>query len=147
MPFQEPVVVFTGESDIDPFRVRSHLLQNGIEAEVIEFADPTSGDVFAGALVEPPAPQLVVEKSEFEAARALVVAFEQQTRIDREQRNERLASAEPVSVECEHCKKTTAFAATLTGTVQVCPRCQSYLDVGDDDAFDDWQVDEADPEA
>lgn len=37
----------------------------------------------------------------------------------------------PIEVRCEECGKTTEFPAEKRGTVQDCPHCGEYLDVGD----------------
>ena len=40
------------------------------------------------------------------------------------------AHGEPVVVRCEECGQTAEFPATDRGSVQECPHCGEYLDVG-----------------
>jgi hypothetical protein len=38
---------------------------------------------------------------------------------------------DPIEVRCEECGRTAEFPATERGSVQECPHCGEYLDVGD----------------
>ena len=43
----------------------------------------------------------------------------------------------PLEVLCEECNQTSSFPSEQAGTVQSCPRCGAYVDVG--------QLDEGEP--
>ncbi len=45
----------------------------------------------------------------------------------------------PVEVVCESCGKTITFAGDLYGTIQDCPKCGSYVDVGPGEDVD-WEA-------
>ncbi len=44
-----------------------------------------------------------------------------------------------VEVACDNCGKKTTFAGDLYGTIQDCPRCGSFLDVGPGEELD-WEA-------
>jgi hypothetical protein len=65
-----------------------------------------------------------------DAARTLLLL--EQHQADRDAQAEANRNAGPVSAECEGCGEITVFPAKQRGTVQDCPYCGSYIDVGDD---------------
>src|SRR5262249_49187753 len=62
------------------------------------------------------------------------------------QRAEQAAEAArsgPIEVVCEECGAAATFPAVQTGTVQECPECGAFLDVGAEDGHaGDWGVSE-----
>lgn len=44
----------------------------------------------------------------------------------------------PIDVICEECGKRTSFPASMKESVQSCPHCGAYVDVGDELSFDEW---------
>jgi len=140
MNFTNPVIVYDGESGLDAGQIQAFLKHHDVESEVV--VGHSEGDTLFGGSAGPmPSPQIWVEEASFAAARVLVEEFEQMAIEQRKLDQARAADADPISVECEKCEKVTVFPAVLFGTVQVCPKCQSFVDVGEDDAFDDWQID------
>lgn len=146
MNLKDPVVVFAGETEANAHVIQAYLLENSIEATVVEDQSQDGANVFGGTLADPKPPQVWVEKDVYEKARALVMQFAEQIRQHQEQEKKRLENAEPIPVECDSCLTVTKFAAIQHGTVQVCPKCQAFLDVGDDEPFDDWKIEEPDGE-
>jgi hypothetical protein len=43
----------------------------------------------------------------------------------------------PIDAVCENCGRTCSFPAAQGGSVQACPQCGGYIDVGDEDSSDD----------
>jgi rubrerythrin len=63
-----------------------------------------------------------------------VELIRQHERLEAERSN---AQGSQVETTCEECGKTAAFPAAQRATVQSCPSCGAYLDVGEVDLPDD----------
>ena len=55
-------------------------------------------------------------------------------------------SNEPQTIEtlCEDCRQSSTFAGSLDGTVQNCPHCSSFVDVGEFEWEAEDESDESD---
>lgn len=51
----------------------------------------------------------------------------------REQEKKEIALRGPVNATCEECGAVTTFDGNQRGTVQNCPKCKRYMDVGGDE--------------
>jgi hypothetical protein len=56
------------------------------------------------------------------------------------------AVCDPVEVDCEECGRRCEFPAEQNGSVQECPHCGAYLDVGDAGLPEDWADAAGDPD-
>ncbi len=134
MPLEDPVVAYTALNATEAHLVAAMLADAGVPAEV---GDDVSGagawwGVGDSAVHEP---RVYVGRADVGRAGPVLAAFEARNR-------EKLAApagdGEPVSVTCGECGATTEFPAEMRGRVERCPACRAYVDVGDDEAFDDW---------
>jgi hypothetical protein len=79
-------------------------------------------------------PQVWIDRADLERARSLLQEYD---RRQHRRRPGRPSDEGPVEAECEDCRKTSVFPAKHRGTVQNCPSCGAYVDVGIGD--DDWE--------
>ena len=89
-----------------------------------------------GLIPEIHKPQVWVERADIERAKPVLDEFE---RLAAERRRQSTDSP-LVTVVCEECGTESSFPGTKLGTVQSCPHCSAFVDVGDDLPFDGWDV-------
>ena len=91
--------------------------------------------------------QVFVERADLERAKPVLDEFESRAARHRQGAGDGDA-APPIEVVCDECGTRSPFSARLKGTVQQCPHCHAYVDVGDDELPEGWQdVDEGSDEA
>jgi len=80
-----------------------------------------------------------IERTDAERARPILAEYEQRTSERRvaDRRND-LAASEPILVTCDECGTQSEFPAAQKGSVQNCPKCYAYVDVGEDIEFEGW---------
>ena len=115
----------------------------GIEAFAAEDLSPAGMWMF-GTLPEIHKPQVWVSRADAERARIAVLHYEDETAAAQAEAeaaaSEANESAEPIEVECDECGQTTLFPGGQHGTIQDCPHCGAYVDVGEfDDTDMPWQ--------
>jgi len=137
MPLNKPVSVWVTDTNAEAQMLRNVLAEAGIEAYVTEDLSLTG---MAGASSSNDLPQVWVDSTVAEQAVALL------TEIDRRLR-ERSSDGIGVSTDqsppegtCERCGKASTFAPEYRGTVQECPHCGAFMDVGD--LTGEWDVGE-----
>lgn len=133
MALRDPVAVYNAASNVEAMLIREALLSVGIEAHSVDDATPVGAWMF-GLIPEIHKPQVWVERYETQRARQIIDEFE--TRAAKQRQASSVAA--DVSVACEECGKTSQFPASQLGSVESCPHCGAYVDVGDDVGFDDW---------
>ena len=52
------------------------------------------------------------------------------------------AAADTIEVTCDECGKRSKFPLAQKGSVQNCPHCHAYIDVGDEADADAWIEDD-----
>jgi hypothetical protein len=52
---------------------------------------------------------------------------------------EAVLAGAPIEVLCEECGSRSSLPAAQRGSVQKCPRCRAYLDVGDEELAEGWE--------
>jgi len=137
MDFKEPTVVYIPSNNMEAHLVVDLLMSQGIPAMAVE--DQSGASLWAfGTISQFHKPKVWVDASTAEAARALIVGYEQ------ELQQRRLPASGPalIYVVCEECGKTTLFPESQNGTLQECPECYAYVDVGSLD----WEEDFGQPE-
>ena len=141
MALRDPVAAYNAANNIEALFVRDRLIDAGVEAFVIE--DVSQIGAWVGGLVpEIHKPQVFVERADLDRAKPVVDEFEQGVARHRSGMPQGNA-APPIDVLCDECGTRTSFSADLKGTVQQCPRCHAYLDVGDEE-LEGWDdLDEA----
>ena len=142
MPIRDPVSVYNAKHNVDAQLVANYLEDNGIEAHVT-FDESVVGMGILGPLSEIHKPQVWVDRSSIEAAEPLLMKYEQRQRLRATPAKDSAArEGDWVEALCEECGKKSVFGASKDGTVQDCPHCGAYIDVGDDAALQDFFDDE-----
>lgn len=135
MALGDPVMAYTAGSNVEAHLVCGLLHDAGIEAVVVE--DVSQAGVWVGGLnTDMHKPQVWVERADIDRVGPLVAEYER--RSAERWVAERSVAGEPVAVVCEGCGRQSEFPAAQRGTVQNCPHCRAYVDVGDDIGFDGW---------
>jgi hypothetical protein len=143
MALREPVAVYNAANNVEALLLKMRLVEAGVEAFASEDLSP--GGLWAfGILPEIHKPQVWVSKFDVDQARAILQDYERET-TERRQASEAVesASGSPIEVVCEDCGEASLFPSAQRGSVQECPRCGGYVDVGaidESDAF--WRQDD-----
>jgi hypothetical protein len=142
MPLRDPFAVYNAAGNLEAVFVRDALIDAGVEAFVIEDVSQV-GTWVDGHVPEIHKPQVWVERADIERARPVLDAFEKR-KADLRSASTAQADGPAIEAVCEECGGHAMFPAAQRGSVQQCPHCNAYLDVGDEDAPGDWGEDEAD---
>lgn len=130
MPLSDPIAAYNAQSNTDAHLVQQFLESQGIESSVAE-DNSLVGQWTFGLLPEIHKPQVWVSREDAERVGELLTLFEERRRL----RNvvDPPAGTAPIEVRCEACGRTTTFAGNLQGSVQDCPHCGAFVDVGEVD--------------
>ena len=148
MELHDPVAVYTAASNLDAHQIAGVLLASGVESQVVE--DNSTVGIWVGG-INPllTKPQIWVSSRDLERAAPVIQQFENlvSQRFLTQGVPVELRS-EWIDATCEKCGTVTRYAPIQKGTVENCPNCLAFIDVGVDDEFDDWNVIdvEADPD-
>jgi ribosomal protein S27E len=126
MGLVDPVKIYAATSNIEAQLICRLLQGAGIDAFAGEDVSPAG--IWLGGTV-PGVFDAGVFVSRTDAERA-VTLIRQEERLDAERSN---ARGPELEATCADCGKTATFPAAQQGTVQSCPHCGAYLDVGDSD--------------
>lgn len=133
MTFTDPLAAYNAASNLEAHLVCRLLNDAGVPATVVE--DVSQVGVWLGGFIsEIHKPQVWIERAD--AGRAKPVLDEYERRAAERRRTD--AAGPPIAVTCERCGKTSEFPASARGTVEICPHCGGYVDVGDDETLDEW---------
>ena len=141
MKFLDPKAIYNAATNHEAHLLCQILIDSGIAAKVIEDNSP-AGIAWVGPLAEIHKPQIWVERNDMESAKAILAETEKHTTELGAARESPQMTA-PILVHCEKCDKHSEFPASQFGSVQSCPFCYAYVDVGDDVGFDDWEETES----
>ena len=126
MNFEKPVVAYTADSNYDTHLIVEFLRDKGVTAFAVE--DQSLAGVWAfGTLPQIHKPAVWVEEVDLDRANVAIAAFEEE-RAGLRHPSHALGD---IQVNCEECGRDSTFAGSLHGTIQVCPHCQAYIDVGE----------------
>jgi hypothetical protein len=148
MALQDPVAVYVAKSNTEAQLICHILLQSGIEAFVIEDLSGV-GLWIGGTNSAIHDPKIWVDRANVESALPIL---KEHDRLTAERRSAAATTNEedgPSQVEavCEECGGESSFPAAQRGTVQDCPHCGKFMDVGADDQGDDaWAAADDEPE-
>jgi hypothetical protein len=113
------------------------LEEAGIKAEIqgttFHPASQTAANLISASAPWWDAPRLLVFAEDAERAERLLLEWEARER-DKAQEAE---ASPPIEAVCENCSRRCSFPAAQRGSVQECPHCGGYIDVGDEEAPDD----------
>ncbi len=146
MSLEDPVSVHESATNAEAHLIRDVLIEAGIEAQVTESNPHLETWAWFSHLADANSPQVMIERRDVERAGPILAEYEQRQvarlRTEEAQRNA-LGSVEAV---CEDCGQTSPFVAALRGSIQNCPHCDAFMDVGEVVA-DDVDYGEEEPEA
>ncbi len=138
MALQNPVAVYNAGTNLEAHVLKLRLADAGIEAFVSEDLS-TIGVWPVGTLPGIHKPQIWVSKSDAERARPILATHESEA-AERNRASEQTALdvGPPIEVVCDECQAKSVFPANLRGTIQDCPACGEYLDIGEIDDQDPY---------
>lgn len=139
MPLNEPVPVWTTDTNADAQMLRNVLEEAGIEAYVTEDLSLTG---IAGASSPNDLPQVWVDSTNVDRAVALLTEIDHRLRERGSEGIDSTMNNSPVDATCERCGKTSKFSPEARDSVQECPHCGAFMDVGD--MTGEWDVGESD---
>lgn len=140
MALRDPVAVYTAANNNEAQLVGNILNAAGVEAFVTEDVSQIGVWMF-GLLPEIHRPKVYVDRASVAEAKVLVEQYDQDSRDRQERDRQQLAeSGGAVEVTCEDCGRSSTFPIGQAGSIQDCPHCGAYLDVGDSvDSDVPWQ--------
>ena len=135
MALRDPIAAYNAANNVEAHLVCNALIESGIEAQVIEDVSAVGVWMF-GLLPEIHKPQVWIEREDIERAKTVLDDYEQRA----SDRREPAATGETIEAACEECGARSTFPSTQRGSVQKCPQCQAFVDVGDDAAIEGWDA-------
>jgi hypothetical protein len=118
----------------------------GIKAEIqgstFHPASQTAAGLISDSALWWDAPRILVFAEDAERAGQLLLEWESRERMKAQETE----GMPPVEAVCEKCGRLTSFPAAQRGSVQECPQCGGYIDVGDEESPDDGDWGEAEAE-
>lgn len=136
MGLENPIAAYNAATNIEAIQVANYLEANGIEAHVSQ-DDSLAGYWLFGRLPEIHKPQVWISKRDADRAAEFLTNFEVGVRRSDPRPRPTPVPGTSLQVDCEDCGRTSEFAAELNGTVQRCPKCWGYVDVGEFDWADE----------
>jgi hypothetical protein len=139
MPLQEPVAVYTAANNVEAHVVCNILNDEGIEAHVTDDVSQAGVWMF-GLLPGIHRPQVWIDRSNVDRAKPILEDYEDRL-LERQEadRQNVVAGEATVKADCEECGRSSVFPAAQRGTVQDCPHCGAYVDVGDSPESEEWR--------
>jgi hypothetical protein len=127
MALTDPVKIYAAESNVQAQMIRQLLQEAGVEAFAGEDFSP-AGLWWGGTLPGVFDAGVFVNRADADHAAELIREHE---RLEAEREN---AEGADVEVTCEECGQKSSFPAAQRGSVQECPHCNAYVDVGEQPA-------------
>ena len=136
MELHDPVAIYTAASDLEAYEIVELLQGAEIPAQVIEDMNLLDG-------LNPPvhAAKVWVASADLERATAVTRGYE--ARVQQRDLAHHVAvdlNSEWIDARCDKCGTVTRYAPIQKGTVENCPNCYAFMDIGNDVDFDDWNV-------
>jgi hypothetical protein len=138
MALQEPVAVYNAANNVESHILCNILRDAGIEAFTTDDVS-TVGVWMFGLLPEIHKPQIWIDRKDVEQAKPVLEDYERQL-LERRAADQRKAADSDATIEvtCEKCGQRSLFPAEQRDTVQECPHCGAYVDVGDSPDTEEW---------
>lgn len=141
MALKDPFAAYDAADNVEAQLVCGLLTDAGIEAAVVE--DMSQAGLWVGGTIAGiHKPQVWIERHEAQRAQPVIATYER--RLAERRAAERTAGVVglPIDVTCEKCGRRSTFPAAQLGTIQNCPHCLAYVDVGEEVGFEGWENDE-----
>lgn len=133
MELDDPIVVYIADSNTEAIMIQNFLRDRAVDAVAIEDISRIGETLYGQTSLH--RPKVYVGSRDKDKAHEFLIEFEER-KIDRAKA---LNEEGPITVACESCGQSTEFAATLRGSVEDCPHCGEFLDVGE---VEEWDVGE-----
>lgn len=139
MNLDDPIAIFTAESNSEAVFLQQLLERAGIHAVCVE-DNSEVGSGIAGIIHGLHKPQLWVSHADSEQASQILTRYEE-LKVAK-QALKWADDAEQIEILCDECDQRNVFSVSLTGTVQECVQCAAFLDVGDEEGSvgNEWDV-------
>lgn len=106
-----------------------------VQGESLNTLSLTAVNLISDASLWWAAPRILVLEEDAERAGRLLLELEARERVKAQETE----GMPPIDAVCENCGRRCSFPAAQHGSVQQCPQCGGYIDVGDEDSpDDDW---------
>jgi len=138
MSMRDPVAVYNAANNMEAAFVRDALVAAGLDAFVIEDVSQVGAWIGGGHIAEIHKPQVWVERADVERAKPVLDAFERRA-ADLRAAPDPDQGGPTIEAVCEECGSRSPFPATQRGSVQQCPHCNAYMDVGGEEVPGDWE--------
>lgn len=139
MELHDPVAVYTAASDLEAYEIVELLQGAEIPAQVIEDMNLLDG-------LNPPVHAAKVWVSSRDLDRATAVTQGYEARVLQRDLAHHVPhvpvdlQSEWIDARCDKCGTVTRYAPIQKGSVENCPKCYAFMDIGSDVDFDDWNV-------
>ena len=136
MELHDPVAIYTAASDLEAYEIVELLQGAEIPAQVIEDMNLLDG-------LNPPVHAAKVWVASADLERATAVTQEYEARVQQRDLVHHVPvdlNSEWIDARCDKCGTVTRYAPIQKGTVENCPNCYAFMDIGSDVDFDDWNV-------
>ena len=141
MALNDPIAVYNAENNLEAQLICNLLNDTGIEAYLTEDVSQV-GVWLLGLVPEIHKPQVWTDRGEIDRVKPLLEDFERR-KVQRQQAANDTMGETVVEATCEKCGQRSNFAAAQQGTVQDCPHCGAFMDVGDSPDADEWWREDA----
>jgi hypothetical protein len=131
MKLVNPVTAYVASTNLEAQLLKVLLQEAAVEAHVSE--DNSLAGLWAfGTLPEVHRPRIWVSETDLNRAQVLLNDYEARA-AEREEARGQTADPQGATIEvlCEECNQKFTFTAAKKGTIQDCPHCGAYADVGD----------------
>jgi hypothetical protein len=143
MALKNPFAAYNAANNVEAHLVRGALLAAGIEAHVTEDVSQV-GTWMGGLIAEVHKPQVWIERDDIPRATLVLAEFERRAKELRAAESES-REARVVEAVCEECGERSNFPLAHLGSVQECPHCGKYMDVGTLEELEETEAGDAAP--
>lgn len=137
MSLQNPVVAYTAATNVEAHLLSAMLEDAGVPAVAVDDVSQV-GNWMGGIASQIHKPQVWVEKADRDRARTLLMEYEQRNAERRAAEARVIDDRSTLRVTCESCGRQVEYPGSKRNTIQTCPHCQTFVDVGEVVADADW---------
>lgn len=134
MALTHPYPAYNAANDLEAHLVCNLLNDAEIEAVVSDDASPV-GAWLGSMIPEVQKSRVMIDEADIDRARPLLDEYQRRL-IERQHADAVEGSIEAI---CPECGERYSFPISQQGTVQNCPHCDAYIDVGDESSSSEWQ--------
>jgi hypothetical protein len=140
MALRDPVAVYNAATNLEAHHLCNLLDEAGIQAFLTE--DLSLVGTWVGGLVpEMHKPQVWVERTDVERATLILQDYEQRAKERRTKPDD--VDGPTIDAVCENCGARSSFPSVQRGSVQDCPLCGAFIDVGEEEWTEEDREEEA----